>query len=106
MALADRTRIVQGTPQVPLITTVDVDMPASYTTGGEVLGVADFVRVGNILGVIVLPNAGFNFRYDAANDKILAFRTGAINLPEEEVPNAVDISAALNTRVMIFHTPS
>lgn len=109
MAFAARRRIIEGSARPTLRNIVEVDGPASYTTGGELLTVRDFVRTGEILEVIVLPKDGYIFEYDVANDKILAFwadNDAGADSALVEVTAATNLSGVTGIRVHILYAPT
>lgn len=76
-----------------------VAFDASYPTGGEALAASDFgMRVGVLNDVQAQSNSGYVFQWDQANKKLLAFESGADGTPNDEVGNAVDLSALTAVR--------
>ena len=76
----------------------DVTFDSSYPTGGEPLSTTDLGFSGEVTFLLAEPTGGYSFEYNAASGLLLAYRTGAINLPGEQVPNATNLST-INTRV-------
>lgn len=52
----------------------DFDWDSSYPTGGEAF---DLTGHGTIEDLIVFPNSGYEFQWDEANQKVLAYVRGA-----------------------------
>lgn len=106
MAFAAFRRIIEGSARPTLRNIVEVDGPASYTTGGEAFDVRQFVRTGEILDVHVLPQDGYVFVYDRATEKILAFVAGTAGAPLDEEGSGTNMSAITGIRVHILFAPT
>ena len=76
----------------------DVTFDASYPTGGEPVSLADLGFSGEVSFLLAEPTGGYSFEYNPAAGTLLAYRTGAINAPGEQVPNTTNL-ATINTRV-------
>jgi hypothetical protein len=82
----------------------EITFDASYDPGGETGLNPSAVGLGSFDFVVVHPAAGYTFSFDYTNNKVLAYRTGAINTPQEEVPGAVNLSA-VSTRFFAIGGP-
>lgn len=73
-----------------------IAMDSSYPTGGEAIDVS-----GNEKFEVLIPDSanGYVFRFDAPNQKLLAYRTkdpgdaGGADIVLQQVANATDLSA-------------
>ena len=80
-----------------------------YAINGDALdlGTGEPKVPGGIANVVcVLPGEGwkgFRGEYDRANQKIKVFRTGAVNVAEEEVPDTTDITTLTAAELIVFH---
>ena len=84
---------------------VQVDFDDSYPTGGESFDATAYIT--NPVAVIVLPQSGYVFEYDASNKKIKAYYAdydansdGALI----EVADEADLSSVTDVTVLIIGT--
>jgi hypothetical protein len=89
-------------------TTIKFTLDASYPDGGYPL-TDDFKQLlpGKDLSTIlaIIPQSGWGGYtpvWDRANSKLMVFRTGAINLPMEQVPGAVDLQAVSAAEAIVL----
>lgn len=91
------TKIVSGPPQFGL---VDVTLDNSYPTGGYPITAAQ-LGFNRILGVIVMSHpSGYTFEYDAANNKLKAYRVNTTAAALSEVPNATSLTG-INVHLLV-----
>jgi hypothetical protein len=73
-----------------------IDFDSSYPTGGEALDLASNTRIETL---IAQSKSGYVFEWDAANQKLLAYRqkdpaaAGGADIALPQVANATDLSA-------------
>jgi hypothetical protein len=104
MAAGDVTLVdtAGNKPSAPtFVDAVDVEGPASYATGGHVLGLAALIGEGKtILGAVVLPEgANANAEageYDEGNDKLIIRSLAGV-----EVTAATDLTGQV-LRLLVF----
>jgi hypothetical protein len=95
------TEVARGIIGTQRFVVANLALDSSYPTGGEALTPTD-LGLSRIYWLSAEPTGGYTFQYDNANQKLKAFRTGAINLPGEEVPNATSLAAITAVRVFAF----
>jgi hypothetical protein len=80
---------------------LEVDFDASYPTGGEALTPNDF-GLSKIEMMIIEPNGGYVFEYDATNSKIKAFwvDTTTDGAPLAEVVDTTDLSGVTGVKCL------
>lgn len=77
----------------------------AYPTGGtagfeaSIRGITKDNR--EIVAVLTLDCGGYTVSWDRANSKLKVYRTGAVNTPQEEVPNATNLSGT-TFRVLVI----
>lgn len=111
MALADVTKIPGREGPEPdgrgFRTVRLIDMPASYTTGGESLTTAQLGFSKAPDWVEIDPKGGYVFEYDKTNQKVKAYRADYDAVADGaliEVAAAVNLSAVVDVVVRAYGT--
>lgn len=81
----------------------EIDFDASYPTGGEALDLSALIK--KILYIQFESMAGYIFRYDHDNSKVMAYwgdNDNAAHAALAEVTNTTDLSALAGVKFMAF----